>query len=422
MKKRVIIIAASVIAIAAVVFLLMNPKAKVQTGYETTAIFSGTIENSVTATGTVEPIVQVEVGTQVSGIIDHIYVDFNSKVKKGQVLAALDKTNLESELKSSEATLQSSETEYDYQKKNFERSKALYDKKLISDTDYESSKYTFDKAHSSYIKASSDIKKVRQNLAYATIYSPIDGVVLDRAVDEGQTVAASFSTPTLFTIANDLTRMQVIADVDEADIGEVVEGQKVTFTVDAFPDDVFNGSVTQVRLQPTTTSNVVTYEVVVNAPNPDYKLKPGLTANITITTMEKENVLMVPVKALRFTPDSDKNEGAVKSESSANQGSFQGGPQGGPQGESKANVSGSVAQESTTASTKTIWIKRPTGELASVNVIVGVTDGINTEVSGDIKLGDLVVTGISKVAVTKVPKSSDSGTSPFMPSRPGQKK
>jgi len=438
MKKKALIIAVSILAVVAIVLLVAMPKKKIQTGYETTAVFNGKIENSVTATGTVEPIIKVEVGTQVSGIIDHIYVDFNSKVKKGQVLAALDRTNLEAELKSSEASLQSSETEYKYQKKNFERSKSLFEKKLISDTEYESAKYTYDKACSAYSKACSDIKKVKQNLAYATIYSPIDGVVLDRAVDEGQTVAASFSTPTLFTIANDLTRMQVIANVDEADIGEVADGQKVTFTVDAFPDDVFNGSVIQVRLQPTTTSNVVTYEVVVNAPNPDYKLKPGLTANITITTMEKDNVLLVPVKAFRFNPEvavSNKNSsGAAPSGRIPQNGGQR--PQSGnvaqsgvsdnmqrnAQQETQKIAQGEAKDTQTVSATKTLWIKNADGKLKSVNVTVGATDGIYTEVTGDIKAGDLVVTGISTTAVTSSTKSSDTGSSPFMPTRPGQKK
>ncbi|AGY52804.1 putative macrolide-specific efflux protein macA [Bacteroidales bacterium CF] len=389
MKKNLIIITSALLTVLILVFLLFRPEEKVTVGYESSAVFKGKIENTVTATGTVEPIIQVEVGTQVSGIIDHIYVDFNSKVKKGTVLAVLDRTNLESELKSSEATLKSAETEYEYQKKNYERSKALFDKKLISDTEYESSKYSYDKANSAFIKATSDIKKVRQNLSYATIYSPIDGVVLDRAVDEGQTVAASFSTPTLFTIANDLTQMQVIADVDEADIGEVLEGQSVSFTVDAFPDDTFRGKVTQVRLQPTTTSNVVTYEVVVNAPNPDYKLKPGLTANITITTEEKDDILMVPSKALRFRPETDKtNSDTIKA----------------------------------AAATKTLWVKSPDGNIAPVKVSVGVSDGIYTEVSGEIKEGDFVVTGMISAPDKTVAKGSDTGKSPFMPTRPGEKK
>ncbi|HON54334.1 MAG TPA: efflux RND transporter periplasmic adaptor subunit [Bacteroidales bacterium] len=389
MKKRLTIIAtAVVIVIVILLIILIKPKKSVETEYQTALITKGQIENTVTATGTIEPIIQVEVGTQVSGIIDHIYVDFNSRVKKGEVLAELDKTNLEAELRSSEATLESSKTEFEYQKKNYERSKALYDKKLISDTEYESSKYNYDKAESAFTKANSDIRKVRQNLAYATIYSPIDGVVLDRAVDEGQTVAASFNTPTLFIIANDLTRMQVIANVDEADIGEVKEGQKVTFTVDAFPDDIFNGNVTQVRLQPTTTSNVVTYEVVVDAFNPNYKLKPGLTANITIITMEKEDILMVPVKALRFSPESEQNKETKVSDNS----------------------------------TKRIWIKKSDGALLPVDVITGVSDGIHIEVTGNIKAGDLVVTGLSTSPVKTVSKKSDTGESPFMPARPGQKK
>lgn len=389
MKKNLIIITSALLTVVIIVFMFFRPEEKVTAGYESSAVFRGKIENTVTATGTIEPIIQVEVGTQVSGIIDHIYVDFNSKVKKGTVLAVLDRTNLESELKSSEATLKSAETEYEYQKKNYERSKSLYEKNLISDTEYESSKYSYDKANSAYIKASSDIRKVRQNLSYATIYSPIDGVVLDRAVDEGQTVAASFSTPTLFTIANDLTQMQVIADVDEADIGEVLEGQGVSFTVDAFPEDTFRGKVTQVRLQPTTTSNVVTYEVVVNAPNPDYKLKPGLTANITITTEEKDDILMVPSKALRFRPETGKiNSDTIRA----------------------------------AAATKTLWVKSPDGNIVPVKVNVGVSDGIYTEVSGEIKEGDLVVTGMTSAPDKTVAKGSDTGKSPFMPTRPGEKK
>ncbi|MCK9627215.1 MAG: efflux RND transporter periplasmic adaptor subunit [Bacteroidales bacterium] len=410
MKRKLIIITSALLTIAIVMFLLFRPEEKAAIGYQSSPVFKGKIVNTVTATGTVEPIIKVEVGTQVSGIIDHIYVDFNSKVKKGTVLALLDRTNLEAELKSSEATLKSAETEYEFQKKNYERSESLYDKNLISDTEYESSKYSYDKANSAFIKATSDIKKVRQNLAYATIYSPIDGVVLDRAVDEGQTVAASFSTPTLFTIANDLTRMQVIANVDEADIGEVMEGQSVSFTVDAFPEDTFNGKVTQVRLQPTTTSNVVTYEVVVNAPNPDYKLKPGLTANITITTQEKENILLVPSKALRFTPASDEaNSESVKAPGSA--------PERPGNGIEKPQAEGQTG-----TATKTIWIKKPDGSIAPVKISAGISDGIYTEVYGEVKEGDLVVTGMTTAPDKTIAKESDTGKSPFMPTRPGEKK
>jgi len=262
-----------------------------------------TITNTITATGTVEPVKKVDVGTQVSGIIDKIYVDFNSVVKAGQIIAEMDRVNLLADLRSKEADLASSKTEFEYQEKNYARSKALHEKQLISDTDYETATYNFEKAKNNYTNNQSGMQKVRRNLEYATISSPIDGVVINRAVEEGQTVAAGFSTPTLFTIANDLTQMRVIANVDEADIGQVEDGQKVTFKVDAYPNDVFEGNVTQVRLEAKNTSNVVTYEVVISAHNPDLKLKPGLTAQVTIYTLERSNVLTLPNKALRFIPD-----------------------------------------------------------------------------------------------------------------------
>jgi len=262
-----------------------------------------TITNTVTATGTVEPVKKVDVGTQVSGIIDKIYVDFNSEVKAGQVIAEMDRVNLLADLRSKEADLASSQTEFEYQEKNYARSKTLHEKQLISDTDYETATYNYEKAKNNYTNNQSGMQKVRRNLEYATIASPIDGVIINRAVEEGQTVAAGFSTPTLFTIANDLTQMRVIANVDEADIGQVDEGQKVTFKVDAYPNDVFEGNVTQVRLEAKNTSNVVTYEVVISAHNPDLKLKPGLTAQVTIYTLERNDVLTVPNKAFRFIPD-----------------------------------------------------------------------------------------------------------------------
>lgn len=306
MNKKKIIIGVVVVLIAIVCFFLFSGKSK-KGAMQLVMAKAGrsTIENSVTATGTVEPVVKVEVGTQVSGIIDKIYVDFNSEVTKGQLIAEMDKVNLQAELVSKEADLASSKTEFEYQEKNFARSKVLHEKQLISDTDFETASYNYEKAKSSYDRNRSDMIKVRRNLEYAIITSPIDGVVINRAVEEGQTVAAGFSTPTLFTIANDLTQMRVIADVDEADIGQVEEGQHVQFTVDAYPNDIFEGKVTQVRLEATTTSNVVTYEVVISAYNPDLKLKPGLTANVTIFTLQRSNVLAVPSKALRFVPDEE---------------------------------------------------------------------------------------------------------------------
>ncbi len=275
---------------------------KAKYSYETAKAEKANIVTSVTATGTIEPVTSVEVGTQVSGIISNIYVDYNSIVKAGQVIAELDRTNLISELNSAQASLKSAESDLDYQEANYKRYKNLYDKGLISADDYDQAYLSYTKAKQTLVQQQENVKKAETNLGYATIMSPIDGVILSKEVEEGQTVASSYSTPTLFTIAQDLTDMRVIADVDEADIGEVKEGQRVSFTVDAFPDDTFEGFVTQVRQEATTESNVVTYEVVISAPNDDLKLKPGLTANVTIFTLEQVDVLAVPTKAIRFTP------------------------------------------------------------------------------------------------------------------------
>ena len=271
--------------------------------FQTARVERGDIQHSITATGTIEPVTSVTVGTQVSGIVSRLYVDYNSVVKKGQVIAELDKTNLTSELRTAQANLSSAQSTLNYEQANYNRYKTLYDKGLVSADEYESARLSYLKARESVATAQQSVQRAQTNLGYATITSPIDGVVLSKSVEEGQTVAASFNTPELFTIAQDLTDMRVIADIDEADIGGVREGQRVSFTVDAFPDDRFEGSVTQVRQQATTESNVVTYEVVISAPNADLKLKPGLTANVTIYTLEKNGVLTLPAKALRFMPN-----------------------------------------------------------------------------------------------------------------------
>lgn len=273
-----------------------------EVSYETAKVEKATIGNSVTATGTVEAVTSVDVGTQVSGIIDKIYVDYNSVVKKGQVIAELDKTNLMSELNSANSQLASAKSDLQYQQSNFGRQRTLYQKGLISANDYESARLALQQAESTVAQRQEAVNKAKTNLGYATITSPIDGVVLSKSVEEGQTVASSFSTPTLFTIVKDMTDMRVVANVDEADIGEVQVGQRVTYTVDAYPNDTFEGTVTQVRNEATTDNNVVTYEVVISAPNPDLKLKPGLTANVTIYTLERTGIVSVPTKALRFTP------------------------------------------------------------------------------------------------------------------------
>ena len=302
-NKKIWIIVAVIAVIAVAVWLFSGGKKEEKVSFETIKVETQDIHTTITATGTIEPVTSVTVGTQVSGIVSKLYVDYNSVVKKGQVIAELDKTNLISELNTARANLSSAESTANYELANFNRYKTLYDKGLVSADEFENAQLSYKKAKEQVNTSRESVQKAQTNLGYATITSPIDGVVLSKSVEEGQTVAASFNTPELFTIAQDLTNMRVIADIDEADIGGVMEGQRVTFTVDAYPDDSFSGQVKQVRQQATTESNVVTYEVVISAPNADLKLKPGLTANVTIYTMEKNGVLAVPSKALRFTPN-----------------------------------------------------------------------------------------------------------------------
>lgn len=344
------------------------------------------IVNSVTATGTIEPVTSVDVGTQVSGVISKLYVDYNSVVKAGQVIAELDRTNLMSELSSAQASLKSAQSELDYQKTNYERYKALYDKGLISANDFEQARLSYVQAQQRTRQQKESVKKAQTNLGYATITSPIDGVVLSKEVEEGQTVASSFSTPTLFKIARDLTDMRVIADVDEADIGDVKEGQRVTFTVDAFPDDTFEGQVTQVRQEAATESNVVTYEVVISAPNDDLKLKPGLTANVVIFTMEAKDVLAVPSKALRFT----SREAMLNSDET---------------------ITDTDAKEK-------VWVKEGSN-LKAVAVETGMTNGTLTQITKGLKPGTHVLTEVNAMQVEA--EGEQQNSNPFMP-RPRSKK
>ncbi len=306
MKKlrisKVWIAMAIVVIIAVAAWALSGGKDKEQISFKQEKVSLQTLQNSVTATGTIEAVTSVTVGTQVSGIVNKLYVDYNSQVKKGQVIAELDKTNLLSELNTAKANMASAQSQLSYQSANMKRYQTLYQKGLVSADDYENALLTYRQAKEQVATAKEQVQRAQTNLGYATITSPIDGTVVSKSVEEGQTVAASFNTPELFTIAKDLTNMQVVADVDEADIGNVKEGDRVTFTVDAYPDDTFEGTVKQVRLQATTTNNVVTYGVVISAQNTDLKLKPGLTANVTIYTQERSGVLAVANKALRFTP------------------------------------------------------------------------------------------------------------------------
>lgn len=291
-----------VVVIAVAARLLSGGKKEEQINFKQEKVATHTLQNSITATGTIEAVTSVTVGTQVSGIVNKLYVDYNSVVKKGQVIAELDKTNLISELNTAKANLASTESNLSYQSANMKRYQTLYKKGLVSADEYENALLAYRQAKEQVASSRENVQKAQTNLGYATITSPIDGTVISKSVEEGQTVAASFNTPELFTIAKDLKNMQVIANVDEADIGGVAVGNRVNFTVDAYPDDTFQGVVKQVRLEATTTNNVVTYEVVISAPNADLKLKPGLTANVTIFTKEQANILSVANKALRFTP------------------------------------------------------------------------------------------------------------------------
>ncbi len=392
MKRKKILIAAVVVIAAVVLWLLLRPSKGEGITLETAPTSRITIRNSVTATGTIEPVTEVEVGTQVSGIIDRLYVDYNDVVKAGQLIAEMDKVTLQAELESAQAELANCKAEYDYQTKNYARTKALHEKALVSDQEYDDATYLYEKSRAAYDQAKAAMVKVERNLGYATITSPIDGVVISRAVEEGQTVAAGFETPTLFTIANDLTQMQVIADVDEADIGQVTDGQRVEFTVDAYPDDTFEGTVEQVRLEATTESSVVTYEVVITAYNPDLKLKPGLTANVTIFTLEKENALAVPTKALRFVPDA----------------------------ELLGEVGVTIGSQATTAPGKReVWIMHGK-EMQPRLVTTGAASGDLTEITDGLSDGDTVAVGLT--AASQMPQAPTTERSPFMPTPPGGNK
>ena len=383
MKNKKMWIGIGVFAVIALIaiWLLSGGKKEEKVSFETAKVERQNISTSITATGTIEPVTSVTVGTQVSGIVSKLYVDYNSVVKKGQIIAELDKTNLISELNTAKANLSSAQSTLNYELANYNRYKTLYDKGLVSADDFENAKLSYDKARQQVATSRESVQKAQTNLGYATITSPIDGVVLSKAVEEGQTVAASFNTPELFTIAKDLTDMRVIADIDEADIGGVKEGQRVSFTVDAFPDDKFEGEVTQVRQQATTESNVVTYEVVISAPNNDLKLKPGLTANVTIFTMEKNDVLAAPAKALRFMP----NEALLQKDQKI---------------------------EDVEAPTKVWTLEGNTFKAHAVQA--GTTNGMLTEIVSGVSEGTEVLVDFT-ISGTEAPEAGEQASNPFMP-------
>lgn len=379
-----------IIAVLAIATWMFSGGKKEQTvTFDTAKVEPANIKNSVTATGSVEPVTSVTVGTQVSGIISRLYVDYNTVVKKGQIIAELDKTNLISELNTAKANLSSAQSSLNYESANYNRYATLFKKGLVSADEYESAKLNFEKAKDQVAQSREMVQKAQTNLSYAIITSPIDGVVISKSVEEGQTVAASYATPELFTIAKDLKDMQVVANVDEADIGDVKEGERVSFTVDAYPNDTFEGVVKQVRQEATTTNNVVTYEVVISAPNSELKLKPGLTANVTIYTAERQNVLCVSTKALRFTPTQDLIKGCKIVDC---------------KGKNK------------------VWTRE--GNTFKAHAVqIGMSDGIHTEILSGVSKGLEIITD-AKTANENDDEQAEnnSESSPFAPKGPRQKK
>ena len=406
MKKsiKLVLLSASVLMIGTALILNSCKKNKTEFTFETAIASKGDLNNSVTATGTLEAILTVDVGTQVSGVILHLYADFNSQVKKGQLLAELDKTPLLASLEEAKASVADAQAELDYQSANFNRIKSLFDKQLLAQTDFDQANYSYSKAKANMISVKAKYERAEINLQYATIYSPIDGVVLNRAVNEGQTVAASFNTPTLFTIANALTQMEVQANIDEADIGKVKEGQRVEFTVDAYPENIFLGDVSQVRIEPVITSSVVTYTVIINAPNPDKKLMPGMTASITVFTDEMQGALTVPGKALRFSPDAQLLSAYINTLSDSEK--------------TEIPVPGSTENQEGGSQ---VWVKE-NNLVHSVAVTIGLDNGSLVEIKSGIQEGDEVILSMSQTTSAPDGTKSETAKSPFMPTPPGQKK
>jgi HlyD family secretion protein len=400
-KKNLIIIGVIALAIVAILSSMLFSKKEAEYTFDTVKVEKGNITNTVTATGTIEAMTTVKVGTQVSGIIEHVYVDFNDNVKQGQILAKLDETALRAQLEQSQASVDQAQAQLTFQEATYNRLKALYDKDLIAQADYDQALYNYENSKASLSNARSALDRTKVNLAFATISSPIDGVVLNRAIEEGQTVAASFNTPEMFTIVNDLTQMEVQTSVDEADIGQVVQGQRVDFTVDAYPDLKFEGSVSQVRLQPVMTNNVVTYVVILNAPNPDKKLMPGMTASATIYIKEKQNTLVLSGKALRFTPDTEY----LKKMMARAIGKAPLMPEGMP-------AAGSIP--GMTEGDKIVWVKEEKRGVRPVPVSIGIENGSNVEILSGLNEGDEVIISMTSTAKKETTRSNSNPGGPPM--------
>lgn len=395
---------------------------------------TGDISNSVTSTGNIQPVDTVVVGTQISGPIQAIYTDFNARVKKGQLIAKIDPTVLTAQLNQIQANYASALSQLTYARTMYERQSKLYQVGAISQVDNETALNSYNAAKAQVENLQSQIKAAQKNLSYTDIYSPIDGTVLSRNVSVGQTVAASFNTPTLFVIAKDLTKMQVRASVDEADIGNVKIGQDVTFTVDAFPDDVFKGRVNDIRLQPSVSANVVTYTTLIDAPNNELKLMPGMTASVNIITKEDRNVMILPAKALAFVPDSTQlkkyvivGRGARGRRGSGQQRQgLQGQPGQQAQGNDTTMHRHNMADSShrrqhmvpkdSSAQPGFVWILKG-DSIIQKHVFTGLNDDTNVEIVGGLTGTEDVITGVQQ---SSGKGSKDAAArSPFMPQRGG---
>lgn len=436
-KWMLVLLVFLISVILAVLLLKGNGKEK-PLHFDTALASIGMISQTISATGTVEPIDKVEVGTQVSGVVKKIYADYNFTVRKGQLLAELDKTTLKASLDLSIIALKSSEIELAYLKQKFERISKLFEKSMVSQEDIDQTKYDYERAKTNVEKAEAEVQRAKLNLSYATIYSPIDGTVLSRSVDEGQTVAASLNAPTLFTIAQDLLKMEVYAAVDEADIGQVKSGQRVIFTVDAFPGDTFNGSVSQVRLEPVVTSNVVTYTVTILAENPDLKLMPGMTATINVFINEVQNVLTIPSKALKFRPDHDllsrinslaqKDPQSSFAKNAGNGDSAMKSIKGSSGRKGKENTADGFfagaqrrkpfdGQGQMRKGEGMVWVKQNEG-IRPVHIKTGLSDAINVQVIKGLKEGEEVVLSVSNLTLNKnAAYQKSESVNPFMPQR-----
>jgi HlyD family secretion protein len=345
------------VAILIVVYLAFFSSGNNKVEYRTELVTRGDVRETVTATGTVNPVTTVLVGTQVSGTITKIFVDFNSRVTKGQLIAQIDPAFFLTQLAQAQANTDRAQAALRDAERLMNQNKALYARNLVAKNDYDAALTNYDSAKAQLAQAKAALESAETNLNYTKIYSPVDGIVISRNVDVGQTVAASFQTPTLFTIAQDLTKMQIDTNVAEADIGKVKVGQDVEFTVDAYPDTTFTGTVWQKRQAPITVQNVVTYDVVVQVGNRDFKIMPGMTANVSVITSTKDGVLRIPNAALRFRPADRAPEKVV------------GGEKKGPG----------------------IWVLE-NGRPKRVGITLGISDGSYTEVlSGDLKEGQLLI-------------------------------